>query len=90
MSPESVSGSWPEVKIQSSTAIAWAYGPMAAGAASVAMEARVLSLILSEEKKTSAFAEALGLDPNASGVERTVKQAKDRILLRMRRLRDDL
>jgi hypothetical protein len=54
------------------------------------VEARVLSLILNEEKKTSAFAEALGLDPNATGIEKTVKQTKDRILLRMRRLRDAL
>lgn len=54
------------------------------------VEATVLALILNDEKKTAAFAEALGLDPNAPGIEKTVKQTKDRILLRMRRLRDEL
>lgn len=53
-------------------------------------EARVLALILNEENRTAAFAEALGLDPGASDIERTVKQAKDRMLLRMKRLRDEL
>jgi DNA-directed RNA polymerase specialized sigma24 family protein len=53
-------------------------------------EARVLALILNDENRTEAYAEALGLDPGAPDVERTVKQAKDRMLLRMRRLRDEL
>ncbi|NIA72049.1 hypothetical protein HBA54_25950 [Pelagibius litoralis] len=54
------------------------------------IEVRVLSLILNDEKKTSAFAKALGLDPDAPDIEKIVKQTKDRILLRMRRLRDEL
>lgn len=53
-------------------------------------EAKVLALILNEEGKTTAFAEALGLDPSAPDNERLVKQAKDRMLLRMKRLRDEL
>jgi DNA-directed RNA polymerase specialized sigma24 family protein len=53
-------------------------------------EARVLTLILKEEDRTAAYAEALGVDPGAPDVQRTVKQAKDRMLLRMKRLRDEL
>ena len=53
-------------------------------------EARLLTLLLEEEKKTEAFAHALGLDPQAPNVERIVKQAKDRMLLRLKRLRDEL
>ena len=53
-------------------------------------EARVLVLILNDENKTAAYATALGLDPAAPDIEHTVKQAKDRMLLRMRRLRDEL
>jgi hypothetical protein len=54
------------------------------------MEARVLALILNDEDRTAAYAEALALDPGAPDVERIVKQAKDRMLLRMKRLRDEL
>lgn len=53
-------------------------------------EARVLALILHEERGTGAYAQALGLDPKAPDVERIVKQAKDRMLLRLKRLRDEL
>ncbi len=53
-------------------------------------EARVLVLILNEEIRTRAYAEALGLDPNAPDIERIVKQAKDRMLIRLKRLRDEL
>lgn len=53
-------------------------------------EAKILALILNEEKKTAAFAEALGLNPNAPDIEKAVKQVKDRMLLRMKRLRDEL
>lgn len=53
-------------------------------------EAKVLSLILQEEKKTESFAQALGIDPVAPDTEKLVKQAKDRMLLRMKRLRDEL
>jgi DNA-directed RNA polymerase specialized sigma24 family protein len=53
-------------------------------------EARVLVLMLNDENKTSAYAEALGLDPGSPDIERTVKQAKDRMLLRLKRLRDEL
>lgn len=54
------------------------------------VEARLLALILQEEKRTEAYAQAFGLDPKAPDIERTVKQAKDRMLLRMKRLRDEL
>jgi hypothetical protein len=53
-------------------------------------EARVLALILTEENRTAAFAEALGLDPGAPDIAHIVKQAKDRMLLRLKRLRDEL
>jgi DNA-directed RNA polymerase specialized sigma24 family protein len=53
-------------------------------------EVRVLALLLTEEISTSAYAQALGLDPQTPGIEHTVKQAKDRLLLRMKRLRHDL
>lgn len=54
------------------------------------VEEKILALILSEEKQTAAFAEAMGLDPTAPGAESAVKQAKDRMLLRLKRLRDEL
>lgn len=50
----------------------------------------LLDLILQEESRTSRFADALGLDPMAPDVEKTVKQAKNRMLLRLKRLRDEL
>lgn len=53
-------------------------------------DGQLLDLILQEESRTSRFADALGLDPMASDVEKTVKQAKDRMLLRLKRLRDEL
>jgi DNA-directed RNA polymerase specialized sigma24 family protein len=54
------------------------------------LEARVLALILNNENRIVAYAEALGLDPGATDIEHTVKQAKDRMLLRLKRLRDEL
>ncbi|MFN3727924.1 MAG: hypothetical protein ACK4SZ_16655 [Allosphingosinicella sp.] len=53
-------------------------------------DSRLLNLILQGERRTSRFADALGLDPMGSDVEKTVKQAKDRMLLRLKRLRDEL
>jgi DNA-directed RNA polymerase specialized sigma24 family protein len=54
------------------------------------VEAKLLSLLLNGEDETAEFAKAMGLPPGAPGVERTVKQAKDRMLVRMKRMRDDL
>jgi RNA polymerase sigma-70 factor (ECF subfamily) len=53
-------------------------------------ERRVLALLLESEKSTEAFADALGLDPREPQTVTLVKQAKDRLLLRLRRLRDEL
>ena len=53
-------------------------------------EATVLTLILQEEKRTDAFARALGLEPGASETEQCVKKAKDSMLLRLKRLRNEL
>ncbi len=53
-------------------------------------EAKVLTLILHEEKRTEEFAQALGLSPDAADTEKLVKQAKDRMLLRLKRLRHEL
>jgi RNA polymerase sigma-70 factor (ECF subfamily) len=53
-------------------------------------ERRILALLLNGEKSTDAFAEALGLDPAQPTTTGMVKQAKDRLLLRLRRLRDEL
>lgn len=53
-------------------------------------EAKVLALILHDEYRTSEFAQALGLDLSAPATEEVVKKAKDRLLLRMKRLRDEL
>lgn len=50
-------------------------------------EARVLALLLIDESSTPTYAAALGLDPAADGIDQVVKQAKDRLLLRMKRLR---
>jgi len=54
------------------------------------VEAKVLAMILNDERDTAAYASALGVDPAAPDAEKTVKQAKDRMLARMKRLRDDL
>jgi DNA-directed RNA polymerase specialized sigma24 family protein len=54
------------------------------------VEAKVLALMLNDEKDTGAFADVLGIDPVAPDTERTVKQAKDRLLVRMKRLRNEL
>jgi DNA-directed RNA polymerase specialized sigma24 family protein len=54
------------------------------------VEAKVLALILNQEKDTAEFAAVLGLDPAASDTEKAVKNAKDRMLVRMKRLRDEL
>lgn len=53
-------------------------------------ERRLLALILDGERSTKAFAEVLGLEPNDSETETLVKQAKDRMKLRLKRLRDVL
>jgi RNA polymerase sigma-70 factor (ECF subfamily) len=53
-------------------------------------ERRILTLLLKGEKSTEAYADALGLDPRQSATVTQVKQAKDRLLLRLRRLRDEL
>ncbi len=53
-------------------------------------ERRLLALILDGEKSTKLFAEALGLEPGAAETDDLVKQAKDRIKLRLKRLRDVL
>lgn len=53
-------------------------------------EERLLTLLLAGESATERLAEALGLAPGEPDAERLVKQAKDRMALRMRRLRDVL
>lgn len=53
-------------------------------------EATVLTLILQEEKRTDAFARALGLEPGDPETEQCVKKAKDSMLLRLKRLRNEL
>ncbi len=53
-------------------------------------ERRILKLLLEGEKSTEAYAGALGLDPRQPATVTLVKQAKDRLLLRIRRLRDEL
>lgn len=53
-------------------------------------EATVLTLILQGSKRTEEFAGALGLDPAAADTEGLVKNAKDNLMLRLRRLRDEL
>ncbi|WP_018262871.1 sigma factor [Methylobacterium sp. WSM2598] len=53
-------------------------------------EARVLVLILKDEDRTEAFAEALGIDPKAADTEKIVKRVKDRIDKRLQRCRDEL
>jgi RNA polymerase sigma factor (sigma-70 family) len=54
------------------------------------IEAKILALILNDEKDTAQFAAALGINPSASDIEKTVKKAKDRMLVRMKRLRDEI
>lgn len=53
-------------------------------------EARVLVLMLNDEDRTEAFAEALGIDPKAADTEKIVKRVKDRIDKRLERCRDEL
>ncbi len=53
-------------------------------------EAGVLRLILSEEKETAAFAQVMQISPDAPDTPDIVKKAKDKMLLRLKRLRDDL
>lgn len=53
-------------------------------------ERKLLSLLLEGENSTEAFANALGLDPSQAATVILVKQAKDRLLLRLKRLRDEL
>lgn len=52
-------------------------------------ERRVLALLLDGERSTQAFANALGLDPSHTETVAMVKQAKDRLLIRLKRLRDE-
>jgi hypothetical protein len=54
------------------------------------VERRVLELLLSEERSTDAFANALGLPTAAGETQELIKQTKDRMLARLRRLRDEL
>lgn len=53
-------------------------------------ERQILGLLLEGEKSTDVYATALGLDPRQSTTVGLVKQAKDRLLLRIRRLHDEL
>lgn len=53
-------------------------------------ERRLLMLMLSGERATATFAEAIGLNSSDGDAETLVKQAKDRMRLRLRRLRDEL
>jgi len=53
-------------------------------------ERRILALLLAGERSLEAFAGALELDPRESATIAIVKQAKDRLLVRLRRLRDEL
>jgi hypothetical protein len=55
-----------------------------------AIERRLLELILTGEKATGAYAEVLGVDRNDPDVETLVKHAKDKMRLRIKRLRDAL
>jgi DNA-directed RNA polymerase specialized sigma24 family protein len=53
-------------------------------------EALFLRLMLLDEKDTDAYAAVLGIEAGPEEKERAVKQVKDRMMLRMKRLRDDL
>lgn len=53
-------------------------------------EAMALKLLLQDEKSTETYARAIGVDPQDPDAERVVKQIKDRLTLRMKRLRDEL
>jgi hypothetical protein len=52
-------------------------------------ERRVLELILDGERSVAAYAEILGLASH-DGAEDEVKRVKDRITLRMKKVRDEL
>ena len=53
-------------------------------------EVKLLQLLLEGEKSTDVFAGVLGLDPSADDTVALVKQAKDRMKIRLRRLRREL
>jgi DNA-directed RNA polymerase specialized sigma24 family protein len=53
-------------------------------------EARFLRLMLLDEKNTEAYAIVLGVEAGSEEAERAVKQVKDRMMIRMKRLRDEL
>jgi DNA-directed RNA polymerase specialized sigma24 family protein len=53
-------------------------------------EARVLVLMLNDEDRAEAYAEALGIDPHAPDAQKIVKQVKGRIDKRLERCRDEL
>lgn len=53
-------------------------------------EALFLRLMLLDEKDTGAYAAVLGIEAGPDETERAVKQVKDRMMLRMKRLRDEL
>jgi DNA-directed RNA polymerase specialized sigma24 family protein len=53
-------------------------------------EALFLRLMLLDEKDTEAYAAAIGIEAGPEETERAVKQVKDRLMLRMKRLRDEL
>jgi hypothetical protein len=53
-------------------------------------ERRFLALLLEGERSTAAFANVLGLDPSKSATTEMVKQVKDRLLVRLRRVSDEL
>lgn len=53
-------------------------------------EALFLRLMLLDERDTDAYAAVLGVEGGTEEKERAVKQVKDRMMLRMKRLRDEL
>lgn len=53
-------------------------------------ERRFLALLLEGERSTAAFANVLGLDPSKWATTEMVKQVKDRLLVRLRRVCDEL
>jgi RNA polymerase sigma-70 factor (ECF subfamily) len=55
-----------------------------------ASERRVLDLMLEGERSVAVYAHALGLDPETEDVALQVKRVKDRINLRLRKVRDEL
>jgi len=53
-------------------------------------ERRVLDLMLEGERSVAAYAQALGIDPEIDDVADQVKRAKDRINMRLKKVRDEL